>query len=53
MGDIDFGLARTGSVDEAPICQNLTDLSWDVEIREEEENASEEIVVWLMRVLMR
>jgi hypothetical protein len=41
---VDFRSVSTGSVDEAPICQNLTDLSQDAEMREEgEENAREVI----------
>ena len=42
--EVDSGLTTPGSTDERPICQNLTDLSKDVEIREEEEeNTREEV----------
>ena len=37
VGGVDSGSLATGSVDKAPICQNLTDLSPDAEMREEEE----------------
>ena len=44
--DVDFGSVSNGSVDKAPICQNLTDLSMDAEIRVEgEENARELILL--------
>ena len=33
---VDSESAATGSVGKAPVCQNLIDLSWDEEIREEE-----------------
>ena len=40
----DFGSIMAGSIDGAPICQNLTDLSTDAEIRVVgEENAREAI----------
>ena len=53
--DVDFGSTTTGSIDGAPICQNLTDLSQDAEMRVVgEENAREVIpAVWPMKVSMR
>jgi hypothetical protein len=44
-GGVDFGSLATGSVDEAPICQNLTDWSWDAEMREEEEENVREVML--------
>ena len=54
-GDTDFGSITTGSIDGAPICQNLTDLSLDAEMRVMgEENAREVISsVWPMKVSTR
>ena len=53
--DVDFGLVATRSVDRAPICQNLTDLSTDAEIRVDgEENTSEVMLsVWPIKVSTR
>ena len=50
-----LGLAMTEPVDGVPICQNLTDLSNDTEMREEgEENVREVIIlVWPIKVSMR
>jgi len=36
VSGVDSELVATGSADVAPICQNLTDLSSDAEMREEE-----------------
>ena len=52
--DADFGSASTGS-DGIPICQNLTDWSWDAEIREEEDKNAREVMssVCPMKVSVR
>ena len=53
--DPDSGLVTTGSIDGAPICQNLTDLSLDAEMRVVgDENAREVMaLVWSIRVSTR
>jgi hypothetical protein len=52
-GGVDFGSPVTMSVDEAPICQNLTDRFIDVEMREEEEeNVRERMEPLCLRVSM-
>ena len=53
--DVDFGLVATRSVDRAPICQNLTDLSIDAEIRIDGEENTREVMflVWPIKVSTR
>ena len=41
---IEFGSATSGDVDEVPICQNFTDLSWPAEIREVGEENVREVI---------
>ena len=49
--------AEAGGVEfesvEVPICQNLIDLSWDDEMREEENTREVILVVWPKNVSMR
>ena len=54
-GDPDSGLVTIGSIDGAPICQNLTNLSIDAEMRVVgEENVREVILlIWPMKVSTR
>ena len=54
IGGVDFELVTAGSINEALICQNLTDPSQDAEMRENgEENVREIILlVWPMKVPM-
>jgi hypothetical protein len=51
----DFGSVISGDADEAPICQNFTDLSQDAEMREVGEENTRELtgLVWLIKVSMR
>ena len=47
MREVGSGLVATWPSNEALICQNLTDLSKDTEMREEEENAEARRSLWL------
>src|SRR5882757_5069789 len=43
-GSVESELAAARCVDGTPICQNLTDWSWDVEMREEGEENEREVM---------
>ena len=55
VGNVDFGLITAGSIGGVPICQNLTDLSRDAEMRVVGEENSREVIylVWPMKVSTR
>ena len=50
-GGMEIRLVVAGSVDEEPICQNLTDLSLDAETREEENEMDLTSSLWPTKVL--
>ena len=50
---MEVGLVVAGFVDEDLICQNLTDSSLDIEMREEENAMETTDSVWPTKVLMR